>query len=255
MLFPILINLILTKNLWNQSSDCARLTDEDHLETGNARCLPGVPAWTGGPWARASALSCSGGSPSAPPTPLWCVCSPLLRAPAHSACRGAARGWRRPVLGLSVRARPARHASPPCPWWGPVTEALASLSWPRERLALAAAVSLPWARGRDVFAPSFLPLCGGDHRRGSQPELGIGHGLLHPVLGKTCFCPGCQHEDDFIAAQHCGSSFCILPLSIYLPGNSYLDYYYWITSWTIGCGLHRLISFFSTLKKACSFCL
>ena len=62
-------------------------------------------------------------------------------------------------------------------------------------------------------------LCDGDHRLVLQSELGIGQGLLLTVLGKTHFCLGCQRENDFIATQHCGSSFCVLPSSISLQAT------------------------------------
>lgn len=90
--------------------------------------------------------------------PLWWVCSPLLRPLVHRTCLGSRSGLV-PACPGSVGAGWPGPATPLCcaPAGDPVTEDLASLSQRRERLALAAALSLLWARGRDVFVPSLLP--------------------------------------------------------------------------------------------------
>lgn len=161
--------------------------------------------------------------------------SPLLRR-----ARGTAQGWRWlpprvrcwAALGLPVRARPSPPRLSAVPLMGtPAGKTLLLfLSFGNSCLSLLLSLCCEPA--------SLVPLCDCDHQLILQCALGRGQEWLHTVLGKIYFC---QHENDFIAAQHWGTSFYSLPLSTYLPGNSYLDYYYWITSWTIFCGLHRLI--------------
>lgn len=181
--------------------------------------------------------------------PALCVCSSSWGCVQPTAGTGNRSGLAltaasRPVLGCPGASCPCGLARPHrasllCPWWGP-----------RRRRPcfsfLASGTAVSCCCRLCCEPASLVPLCDRDHQLILQCELGRGQERLHTVVGKI-YCH--QHENDFIAAQHWGTSFYIMPLSIYLPGNSYLAYYYWITSWTIFCESHRLTSFFFYFKK------
>ena len=101
---------------WGRSgnSDRFRFTDEEHLETGNSKCLTGspranrrsrrvLPGW---------ALSFTGSSSTSAPTPLWCACSSSFGSFQPTAETGpgnrsglALTAAPRPVLGCPGSAR------------------------------------------------------------------------------------------------------------------------------------------------------